>query len=78
MKRYTPEEIETARDYIGHHADALPKADTTEVLRDRERGTIHLTIRDGVVVGAMGSEPKRFIGLTVDRARHVARYGGRS
>jgi hypothetical protein len=24
-KRYSPEEIEVARDYIGHHADSLPK-----------------------------------------------------
>lgn len=46
-------------------------------LTDRGRGRIHLAIRDGVVVGALGSEPGRFVGLTVARARHVARYGGR-
>jgi len=27
MKRYTAAEIETARDYIGGHADSLPRAD---------------------------------------------------
>lgn len=45
-------------------------------LKDRERGQVTLRLRDGVVVGAMGSEPQRFMGLTLERARHVARYGG--
>lgn len=46
-------------------------------LKDRHsRNFVYLTVRGGIVVGAMGSEPKRFLGLTVDRARHVARYGG--
>ena len=35
---------------------------------------IFLTLRDGVVVGAMGSEPARFVGLTESEARHRARY----
>ncbi len=37
---------------------------------------VWINVRDGVVVGAMGSDPRRFIGLTEARARHVARYGG--
>lgn len=44
-------------------------------LPDRKRGHISLTLCDGVVVGAMGSEPQRFIGLTETQARHLARYG---
>ncbi len=44
-------------------------------LKDKGRGHVWLNVRDGVVVGAMGSEPKRYIGLTVDRAKHLARYG---
>ena len=43
----------------------------------RSGGRIYLWIRDGVVVGAMGCEPERFIGRTVDDARHIARYGGK-
>ena len=46
-------------------------------LNDKGRGRIYLNVRDGVVVGAMGSEPARFLGLTLERARHIARYGGR-
>lgn len=45
-------------------------------LNDKGRGYIWLTLRDGIVVGAMGSDPKRYIGLTEARARHIARYGG--
>ncbi len=46
-------------------------------LRDKaSRNTIWLSIRDGVVVGAIGSDPARFMNLTEARARHVARYGG--
>lgn len=47
------------------------------VLNDKGRGRICLAIRAGLVVGAMGSEPGRFVGLTEQRARHIARYGGR-
>jgi len=42
------------------------------ILRDKGRGEIALTIRDGVVVGATGSEPKRFMGLTESGARLTA------
>jgi hypothetical protein len=45
-------------------------------LKDRNRGHVQLTVRDGIVVGAMGSEPKRYVGMTLDQAKHVARYGG--
>lgn len=44
-------------------------------LKDKNRGHVWLSIRDGVVVGAMGSEPKRYMGLTLDQAKHLARYG---
>lgn len=47
-------------------------------IRDKGRGHVWLTIRAGVVVGAMGSDPARFPGLTEKEARHVARYGGGS
>lgn len=49
---------------------------TTQIkLKDRASGCfIFLAIRDGVVVGAMGSEPARFVGLTEEQARHRARY----
>jgi len=47
-------------------------------LKDRHSGNyVYLTVRGGVVVGAMGSDPKRFVGLTVERARHIARHGGK-
>ena len=45
-------------------------------LKDRDRGHVWLWVRDGLVVGAMGSEPKRYIGLTLGQAKHLARYGG--
>lgn len=50
---------------------------TTKELRlnDKQRGQIWLTIRDGIVVSAVGSDPKRFIGLPEAHARHLARYG---
>jgi hypothetical protein len=47
-------------------------------LRDKASGnSVWISVRDGVVVGAMGSDPGRFVGLTEQRARHIARYGGR-
>lgn len=30
------------------------------------------------VVGAMETEPDRYMGMTLDQARHYARYGGSS
>ena len=46
-------------------------------LKDRYSGAhVWLTVRDGIVVGAMGSDPKRYVGMTLDQAKHVARYGG--
>lgn len=51
---------------------------TTVKLKDRYSGDhVWLTVRDGVVVGAMGSDPKRYVGMTIERARHVARHGGK-
>lgn len=49
---------------------------TQLILNDKGRGRIFLSMLDGVVVGAMGSDPSRFVGLTEAAARHVARYGG--
>jgi hypothetical protein len=46
-------------------------------LKDRHSGNfVWLTVRDGVVVGATGSDPERYVGMALDRARHVARHGG--
>ena len=56
---------------------ATKKATSTVKLKDRYSGAhVWLTVRDGTVVGAMGSDPKRYVGMTLDRAKHVARYGG--
>ena len=44
-------------------------------LKDKGHDTIWLWMRDGVVIGAMGSEPKRYLGLTEKQARHLARFG---
>lgn len=49
----------------------------TITIKNRSAGRITLTVRDGIVVGAFGSEPARFVGLTEARARHVARYGSK-
>lgn len=44
-------------------------------ITDKHRGQITLTMRDGIVIGAMGSEPQRYIGLTELRARQLAARG---
>lgn len=50
----------------------------TVTLKDRySGGMVWLNVKDGVVVGAVGSEPKRFLGMTLDVAKHYARYGGK-
>lgn len=50
----------------------------TLTLKDRySGGLVYLNVRDGVVVGAMGTEPKRYLGMTLDVAKHYARYGGK-
>lgn len=49
---------------------------TTMKLKDRySGGSIWITLCDGLVVGAMGCEPQRFVGLTARKALHLARYG---
>jgi len=64
------------------HAHATRKAahdPATSVVKLKDRysgGHVWLTVRDGTVVGVMGSDPKRYLGMPVDQARHVARYGG--
>jgi hypothetical protein len=51
---------------------------TTITLRDRVSGNqMYLTLRDGTVIGAMGSDPARYMGLTEAQARHKARYSQR-
>lgn len=56
--------------------DAPPGTSTIK-LKDRySKLYIWLTVRDGIVVGAMGSDPKRYVGMPLDQAKHVARYGG--
>jgi hypothetical protein len=66
---------------VGKRGHATKKAGDTKTstvkLKDRySGGHVWLTVRDGLVVGALGSDPKRYIGMPIDRARHVARYGG--
>lgn len=72
--------VRISRAIGGRTADVMKKKaadNTTEVtLADKHRGKIYLAVRDGVVVGAMGSDPDRFIGKTLDQAKHIARYGG--
>lgn len=51
---------------------------TQITLKDRYSGNfIFLNVKDGVVVGAVGSEPKRYLGMTLAAAKHYARYGGK-
>lgn len=50
-------------------------SDKTVKLPARKAGHVWLTIRDGVVVGAMGSDPSRYMGLSESDARYLARYG---
>lgn len=38
-------------------------------------GTVYLTVRNGIVVGCMGSDPKRYMGLPLELAREYARRG---
>lgn len=56
--------------------NATQSPPTRIVLHDRySGGPIHLVVRQGVVTGAMGCEPERYVGLREDDARHYARYG---
>lgn len=72
-KKTTPKKARKAR------ARSARSSGTREVtLRDRSRGSVWLKIRDGRVVGAMGSEPARYMGLSLGEARRLARYGGAS
>ena len=57
--------------------DAQDPATSVVKLKDRySGGHVWLTVRDGAVVGVMGSDPKRYLGMSLDQAKHVARYGG--
>ncbi len=60
-------------------AEVLARPPSSDIqLKDRYSGSpVTLTVREGRVVGAMGTEPKRYMGMTVDEARHYARHGGR-
>lgn len=49
--------------------------DPVVTLADKRRGEIVLTLRDGLVIGAVGSEPERYVGLTEARARQLAEKG---
>lgn len=53
----------------------LQSAPETIKLKDRQRGHVWLTLRGGRVIGVMGSDPDRYMGLTLDEAKHLARYG---
>lgn len=61
-------------------AERLRAAGLEEVTLREQRGayrggTIYLTVRNGIVVGAMGSDPKRYVGLPLELAREYARRG---
>lgn len=63
-----------------HFATVLRAAEGRELwadhrLADKIRGEVVIRLRDGIVVGATGSEPERYIGLTLDKARRLARFG---
>ena len=46
------------------------------VLRDKTSGgRVYLRLCTGLVIGALGSDPARYLGLTEKAARHLARYG---
>jgi hypothetical protein len=59
--------------------EALTQAPRSEIkLKDRHSGGhVWLTVRGDRVVGVMGADPKRYMGMSLDEARHHARYGGR-
>jgi len=62
-----------------HATRKIAQDPTTSSVKLKDRysgGHVWLTVRDGIVVGAMGSDPKRYVGTTLDQAKHVARYGG--
>lgn len=62
-----------------HAVKKQPHDPAASVIKLKDRysgGYVWLTMRDGNVVGVMGSDPKRYLGMALDRAKHVARYGG--
>lgn len=61
------------------HATRKGTQDSAASIKLKDRysgGHVWLTVRDGTVVGVMGSDPKRYLGMSLDQAKHVARYGG--
>ncbi len=56
----------------------LPNGAEVHTLHDRYSGQkITLTVRDGLVTGAVGSDPARYLGLNLDFAKRYARNGGK-
>jgi hypothetical protein len=60
-----------------NEALARPNPDTIK-LKDRYSGGGHvwLTISDGRIIGVMGSDPGRYMGMTLEEAKRYARHGG--
>ncbi|HKQ66005.1 MAG TPA: hypothetical protein VJZ73_13405 [Methylomirabilota bacterium] len=61
----------------GRWSEALRAAEGRELsyeitLKAKGRGEVALSVRDGVVIGATGSEPQRYIGLTIEHAGYLA------
>lgn len=55
-------------------AEAAPNTVPTGItLQDKHRGQIHLVVRRGIVTGAMGSDPERFVGKTIEEAQRIAK-----
>ena len=58
------------------HHSTMTKSETVK-LKDRySGGNVWLTIRDGKVLVPWGSDPNRYYGMTIEQAKHHARYGG--
>ncbi len=52
------------------------KPETVRLKDKYSGGDVWLTVRDGYVVGCMGSDPARYVGMQIAVAKRYARYGG--
>jgi len=78
IRREVDEELARVRPRERNVSGLPGEIGTTKVrLKDRySGGHVWLTLRDGRVVGVMGSDPSRYMGMPIEEARHHARYGG--
>ena len=67
-----------ASQQTGHARMREQPAPSEIKLKDRySGGHVWLTVRGDRVVGVMGADPERYMGMTLDEAKHHARHGGR-